>query len=277
MSSNPYGFTIGHDGEVFLKGSNGNYVSAIGKIGGSKKDPLPIPHLPKGYALQEDNVAVEFNIPPAISSADFVSSISAALGEIKRRAFDMKLSVAINASAEFPMEELGCPEAWMMGCDPDYDAWSGKMNPPPEVGHSTLRSCGGHVHIGNIRDMPPFLLARACDVFLGVPLSIYDMDVRRQKLYGRPGAFRATPYGMEYRTLSNFWLASPQLISYVFKGAVRAATDALRWFERNQSSPEYMSDVSLMTQSVLKDRQSRDFEMHRRVVMASRGISEPGI
>jgi len=53
--------TIGGDPEFFLKNKNtGEFIPAIGLIGGTKKEPIDIsPEGKTGYALQEDGVAGE--------------------------------------------------------------------------------------------------------------------------------------------------------------------------------------------------------------------------
>jgi hypothetical protein len=53
-------------------------------------------------------------------------------------------------------------------------------------------------------------------MFLGLWSVINDPDTRRRQLYGKAGAIRFKPYGIEYRTLSNFWLADPKLIEKVW-------------------------------------------------------------
>ena len=52
---------FGCDPEFFLKDKTGKFISAIGLVGGSKEEPKAIGN---GCFVQEDNVAVEFNIPP---------------------------------------------------------------------------------------------------------------------------------------------------------------------------------------------------------------------
>ena len=42
-------------------------------------------------------------------------------------------------------------------------------------------------------------------------------------MYGKAGAFRPKPYGMEYRVLSNFWLTSDVHMGNVFHLVSRAA------------------------------------------------------
>ena len=39
-----------------------------------------------------------------------------------------------------------------------------------------------------------------------------DFQNARRQFYGQPGTFRPTPYGFEYRTLSNFWAHDTDLI-----------------------------------------------------------------
>ena len=73
---------IGADPEFFLK-QNGRFVSAVGLIGGSKDNPLPIDNL--GNAIQEDNVSVEFNIQPSETYEGFRSVILKVLNHLKTK------------------------------------------------------------------------------------------------------------------------------------------------------------------------------------------------
>jgi len=68
-----------------------------------------------------------------------------------------------------------------------------------------MRSAGGHIHVETSLDKAAVI--RAMDLFLGVPSLILDSKggMRRQ-LYGKAGAYRPKSYGVEYRTLSNFWI-----------------------------------------------------------------------
>lgn len=63
------------------------------------------------------------------------------------------------------------------------------------------------------------------DVVLGntcVLLNRSNGAIERRMIYGKAGDFRYTPYGLEYRTLSNFWLRSYPIMSFVF-GMARTA------------------------------------------------------
>ena len=44
----------------------------------------------------------------------------------------------------------------------------------------------------------------------------------RKKLYGKAGAYRPKPYGLEYRSLSNFWVFDDKLIRWVWRNTERA-------------------------------------------------------
>ena len=57
------------------------------------------------------------------------------------------------------------------------------------------------------------------DFFLGLPSLFYDDDQMRREMYGKSGACRYKPYGVEYRTLSNAWLKSEKLMRWVFRNA----------------------------------------------------------
>jgi len=44
------------------------------------------------------------------------------------------------------------------------------------------------------------------DVVVELPFLRYDKQKLRRMFYGQPGIYREKPYGLEYRTPSNFWL-----------------------------------------------------------------------
>lgn len=204
-------FTVGADPELFFKKGE-ELFSVVGILGGSKRNPFPIG---EGCAIQEDNVAAEFCIPPANDSRQFVASINYALKEIQDRAEKLGLSLATYvASGEFNPEQLNNRQARTFGCDPDFDAYTGEQNPRPRTDNKLLRSAGGHVHVGTDKDI--INVVKTLDLMLGVPSVLLDPDTERRKLYGKPGCFREKPYGVEYRTLSNFWIWNNKTIDWVY-------------------------------------------------------------
>ena len=115
------------------------------------------------------------------------------------------------------------------GCMPSYNVYQpmgeriSKINVDPAK--YLYRGGGGHIHLGHCDDnsikqalknydiMVPVL-----DIIVGntcVMLDKNPLNKERRKNYGRAGEYRMPEYGVEYRTLSNFWLKDYQLMSLV--------------------------------------------------------------
>lgn len=205
--------SIGADPELFVVDMNSRrFISSVGKFGGTKDTPKPIG---QNCFIQEDNVAVEFNIPPSKSKEEFLKSINYSLETIAQRAKELDLVVDLSATAVFDNGELLSDQAKVFGCDPDFNAWTQTKNPAPRAKNKNLRSAGGHVHVG-CKDFGGFEIARTLDLFLGIPSVILDPNNERRELYGKAGACREKPYGVEYRVLSNFWLKAPKFQEWVY-------------------------------------------------------------
>ena len=219
---------IGADPELFLK-KNNMHVSAHGLIEGDKRHPQKV----KDGAVQVDGMALEINVDPVDNAEKFQHNVNSVLEQLKSMIPD-DLEFDIVPSVEFDKNYYNSQpdKSKELGCDPDFDAYTMQPNPTPEA--SNLRAAGGHVHIGWTEDEHPndpwhmencAQLAKQLDYYLGVPSVLLDKDKTRRKLYGLPGAFRAKSYGMEYRTLSNFWIKEPELIGWVFNSSCRAVKD----------------------------------------------------
>lgn len=216
---------IGADPELFLTDAvSGALISSIGKIGGSKWDPRPLP-LGKGFAVQEDNVALEYNIPAASSPTELSENINKIMAYLREEVGAMGLAFSKESAVLFPKEQLMCPEALEFGCEPDFNAWTNAVNPRPKATDETLRSCGGHVHVGDFNG-DVLKGVKLMDLFLAVPSVLMDKGHLRKQLYGKVGAFRPKPYGFEYRVLSNFWVFGDELIKWVWQNT-QLALDAM--------------------------------------------------
>jgi len=217
---------LGSDPELFLANADG-YVSAIGLIGGTKDRPRPIKELGKGFYVQEDNVLLEFNTPPAGKQKKWVENHTKMLDYLNTYLADKGLSFKIDASAEMPKAQLMNPKAHVFGCEPDFNAWTLLPNPRPVCDNPFLRVAGGHVHVAfKGSNAEKIMYVRKLDLFLGLWSVIYDEDKQRKKLYGSAGSFRFKPYGIEYRVLSNFWLMNKD-----FTAAVWDLTEAAKRFK----------------------------------------------
>jgi hypothetical protein len=213
-------FSIGADPEIFLQNSAGQFKSVIGLLGADKWHPRKLSEV--GHAVLEDNVAVEFNIPPCTTFADFKKEIQATMQMVKE-ILPSDLQYNQDSAVSFPASELACDAAWVFGCEPDFNAWTIEENPKPCAEDKNLRSCGGHIHVGSdLAIADPIAAIRAMDLYLGVPSVVLDKGTLRRNLYGKAGAFRFKPYGVEYRTLSNFWIFSDNLLQWAYTGTQRA-------------------------------------------------------
>jgi hypothetical protein len=221
---------VGCDPEVFVKKGN-KFLSAFGLIKGDKKNPQKV----NRGAVQVDGMALEFNIDPAASEEEFFLNVQDVYDTMKKmvKGYDV---VAVPV-ADFPLDYLSQQpkEALELGCDPDYNAWTGAANPRPD-GERPMRTASGHVHIGwtdkeSVRDSDHInrcqMVAKQLDFFLGLPSLVYDADKRRREMYGKAGAYRPKPYGVEYRTLSNAWLNSEDLIKWVYRATQRGVHEVM--------------------------------------------------
>lgn len=221
--------TIGADVEVFAVDKDGKHISMCGKIGGTKEKPKQVKDFPKGYMVQEDNVSLEYNVPPSDNKDSFRKSITVMREYISSIIFGkMGLSISDKCAVSFDEDQLQHPHARVFGCEPDYNAWTKRENTKPECPNKQLRSAGGHIHVGTgTVDMLTGI--KAMDLFLGVPSIIYDdtpSSKERRALYGKSGAMRPKPYGFEYRVLSNFWMFNDDLIDYIFHNTSMAMKQA---------------------------------------------------
>lgn len=217
---------IGVDPEFFLvREDDRSPVSAHDLLPGTKDAPHP---LYKG-ALQVDGTAVEFNIEPARTAAEFKENIKGVLWQI-RRMLDTTYRFQFSPTVQYPSSYFKTlPEsAKELGCDPDYNAYTEQVNPNPSVHtKNPMRTASGDVHTGwstrelDVLNPTHFSMcckaARQQDSVLRVgSLFFGDDDSQRRKMYGKTGAFRPKAYGLEYRVMSNQWLRYDESIDWVF-------------------------------------------------------------
>lgn len=213
-------YKLGADPEIFLLYNDDIPKSAINIIKGTKEEPFKITN--NGHSVQVDNVLLEFNVPPSSNPHEMNAHIDIIINWFKQNIpKDTKLSIV--SSLMFPESELEHEKAKEFGCDPDFDAWQERENDKPTCGDLSLRSAGGHLHISypNFDMDKSIAIIRASDLFLGVPSVLFDNDVKRRELYGKAGAFRFKRYsndegGVEYRTLSNFWIKNQYFVNMIF-------------------------------------------------------------
>lgn len=211
------GFLFGSDPEMFVHDPEGRVVSAAGLIPGTKEEPFVV----EFGAVQVDGMAAEYNITPVSTFADWNRNHQKVQDQLlallpKGYTLEAVPSVKFEASVFDSSPDI----AKALGCSPDFDAWTGELNAPPNLPDDPyLRCAGGHIHFGwtedadfgdaqhimNCRD-----LVKQLDWYLGGWSLKSDPDPTRRRLYGKAGACRYKTYGVEYRVLSNFWITTKE-------------------------------------------------------------------
>jgi hypothetical protein len=125
-------------------------------------------------------------------------------------------------------------ECLRFGCSPDFNIYSDEEKTYPDGKRFMTRFSGGHIHLGfsSINYMKkmkdPDVLYRLIKSFdylagiMSVLLSNGEEEHIRRKYYGEAGTYRIQKHGIEYRTLSSFWLVSP-FIASLMSGLMRDA------------------------------------------------------
>jgi phiEco32-like amidoligase-type 2 protein len=161
------------------------------------------------------------------------------------------------------------PESQVLGCAPSENIYD---VPPIDVDGRTYRkrSSGGHIHLG--MTAPIYIpeegvdhrqrAVALLDVLVGNTGVMLDRDKgarERRKNYGRAGEHRRPEHGLEYRTLSNFWLAGYPVMSLMF-GMSRFAVAILQeTLAGNDLERELAGMVDLRL--VFRAIQSNNFEL----------------
>lgn len=202
---------VGTDPELFLK---------RGKVIIGSERVIPEGGLTLNYGkIVRDGIQLELH--PLHGSVETVmtgiresmTKLNAHLGADTKVCFDPLVDVSI---AE--IESLS-EESRRLGCQPSENYWGLKpLKVDPMVYRK--RSAGGHIHLGLTDFMKEYRvrIVPILDILLGIPCVLLDRNpaqIERRKLYGRVGEYRTPEHGLEYRTLSNFWLHTPALTEFV--------------------------------------------------------------
>jgi len=224
---------IGADIEVFVYNrDNGLVVPCVGLIDGTKDKPFEPKDVTKGFALQEDNVMLEYNIPPAQTTRTWMGRFDVARQMIKDN-LPKELSYIIKPEHKFLSKELVSPQAQTIGCEPDFNAYEGGEMRTFAGILGRHRSCGGHIHLGGDFNCPDFVAALFAELCIGVQGRAGPNKANtRTEWYGRPGIYRPKPYGIEYRTPDNKWTDVNDTIHGVGSAALRLST----WLTTNEAA-----------------------------------------
>ena len=155
-------------------------------------------------------------------------------------------------------------ETLLLGCQPTYSAYEIGDTPCKVAvdSHYPYRGGAGHIHFSLNYARVPWtmftlshetakilckLLDRTLGI-IGVLLSPYPkLEALRRVTYGQAGNYRLQPHGLEYRTLSNFYMIHPTITSLIHKIGRKVVNDALvNWpvrYDFLSLSNEYIQKV----------------------------------
>ena len=237
---------LGCDPELFFEDSKGRIVGAekvIPETGlSSVGNGLPASYQEWGSdkALILDGVQIELNPAPSHCRANLGNSIQASFRTLRKHLAGMnEIRASFKTVVEVDKEELQSlsDKAKILGCAPSNNLYDKNASISVDPTIYRKRSAGGHIHIGlksaiyNLSHLMDHReeLVPLLDTLVGLPSVLIDRDpeaVERRKVYGRAGEYRLPDHGLEYRTLSNYWLRSYQLFSFVM-GMTRLAVCVL--------------------------------------------------
>lgn len=186
----------------------------------------------KGIVL--DGVQVELNPKPSNCRGLLGNELAAAFKALKKHLATLDgISASFTQVVEVDPKELEglSAKAKALGCQPSENIYNSYATVGIDGTTNGQRSAGGHIHLGLAGDLHKHRerLVVLLDVLLGNTSVLIDrnpLNAQRRKNYGRAGEYRLPTHGLEYRTLSNFWLRAWPLTSGVL-GISRLAVNVL--------------------------------------------------
>lgn len=289
-----YNITLGADPEFFFKTVDGKTVGSekfipIGEKGLGTLGPLPAYYTAeeKAAAIRTqskvivDGVQAELNPQEATCRQTVAGNITACMRKIKETlAANGKGIVADfrQSTVDVTAEELASlnENSRKFGCAPSQNAHDAKATITVDPEKYLKRSAGGHIHLsiyGNVTGSVTKTLheavfverhkdvVRILDIILGNTSVLMDRDpgnIERRKNYGYAGEYRLPKHGLEYRTLSNFWLQGVPLQSFVM-GMARQAVEIVCDIQKPSAYEALIEAVDMA--DIVKAINTNDFDL----------------
>jgi hypothetical protein len=278
--------TLGCDPEIFVSYEVGKVRKRRVVVGSEAILP---PNDPKRTAarLVRDGVQVELHPDYSWCRANLSNSIQACFRQLDiavktaSKRLNLDLKVDFRSVVRLSKGDLAkmSPETRQLGCQPSKNVY-GRKHIQKDGTKYLIRSAAGHIHLGSEAltkgKIDHEKLIKIMDVLVGNTSVMIDRDqlaAERRKVYGRAGEWRVQPHGIEYRTLSNFWLHNYRLMSLVtglaktaFKVShagqefpVHYGTWNKNWFTKAEQVLMGDVDLRLIEQAI----NTNDFELAR--------------
>lgn len=185
-------------------------------------------HLGVGKIVR-DGVQAEFN--PAANTAgcranfgnELVGCFKFLARFLEHQHPDVRISIRPLVSVKKREMDKLSDKSKILGCAPSLNLYDSNATPGVDGTIYKKRSAGGHIHLGLnplIKALPnyPQRVVALMDAMVGNTCVLLDQDPlnrERRTVYGRAGEYRVPPHGVEYRTLSNFWLRAAPLLGLI--------------------------------------------------------------
>ncbi|HVI40762.1 MAG TPA: hypothetical protein VM577_08890 [Anaerovoracaceae bacterium] len=186
-----------------------------------------------------DGIQLELNPVNATSVRFLGTNLGSCFELLQRRLIGRNVDISFDGVVEVEREELDAlsEKSRVLGCAPSRNIY-GLKPISVDARKYMKRSAGGHLHIGldytSIYDKRSVdernRLIPLLDIFVGNTCVLLDRDpnaAERRQNYGRAGEYRLPKHGVEYRTLSNFWLRNYTIFSMIW-GMVELAVGILQ-------------------------------------------------
>lgn len=225
---------LGTDPELFIvkvgKKTGKRYIAGCEEV-------VPIKGLGEGTygKVARDGVQAELHPHPSTCRETLSTNILVALNNLKvaidaKPGYDIDFRRVVHIG-EKALQRLN-PDNQVLGCAPSMNFY-GTPQIQVDGREMRMRSGSGHFHIGSQYITNGFIspnrLVPILDLVAGIPSVLLtretaEEEARRREFYGRAGEYRLPKHGLEYRTLSNFWLRS-YILYHLMAGQVRNGTN----------------------------------------------------
>lgn len=223
---------IGSDPEIFVTDEKDTLIPAFEFLGG-KKD-TKVRTVNGNSPVYWDGFQAEFETLAGSCLDNQCYYVYEGMNAVLRaaRKYNKKAKLSLKTVMEIPSKLLqeSKDEHVALGCMPSFNAYDMHGQSVENGRDMPIRSTGGHIHFGlfdvdTIKKEQYIGMVKALDAILGVAcvslFAEYDNAARRQ-YYGLAGEYRLPKHGLEYRPLSNAWLAHPFITNIVFMLARKA-------------------------------------------------------
>jgi len=222
-----HSLTLGSDPEMFVEDENEKVIPAFNFLGSKDKPNRTYDSQDFKYGNNKmywDGFQAEFETAALTCLGWHTDSVFCGIkglfDKAKKYNPKAKLSLKTTMDIDYDLLKTSAEEHVQFGCMPSFNAY-GMQGLQFNGRDVPFRSAGGHIHygIGKITHEQAIPIVKALDAILGVAcvslFAKYD-DVRRRQMYGLAGEYRLPPHGLEYRVLSNAWMAHPAIMNLVF-------------------------------------------------------------